>query len=174
MKIKRSKKILINIIVLGVLFVLFCYIQNLYLSPLSAHRDSERIMHYGPSKVVHTEEYDNGKLMLCKYDKWVTCEIIPRKFLFLWGLSGAYVFEYDKTKAISYKSDYSKDLGVVYGVVNNPNIKRIDVLLADGKVLSTSNFYDNLFLFSWKFSYSSQNYPRMVTGYDGNGKVIPY
>ncbi len=171
---KRPRRILINIIVLGVLFVLFCYVQNLYLRPLSSHKDIERIMHYGPSKVVHTENYSDGKLMLCKYDKWVTCGIIPRKFLFLWGLSGTYIFEYDKTKAISYKSDYSNALGVIYGVVNNPNIKKIDVLLADGKVLSTTTFYDNMFLFSWKFSYESQNSPRMVIGYDSNGKVIPY
>ena len=80
----RNKKIIRNIVVLGILFFVFLKATGLYLIPLSAHENSERSIHYGPSEVVHIEDFDEGKYILCKYDKWISCNTVKRELLFFW------------------------------------------------------------------------------------------
>lgn len=82
----RSKKVIRNIIILILLFFLFHQHLGLYLTPLAAHKSSERGINYGPSKVVYVEDYadnyDKGKYLLCKYDKWVSCNTVNRTLFF--------------------------------------------------------------------------------------------
>ena len=78
----RKKKILRNLIILVILFFIFLKSTGLYLSPISAHKSSERSIHYGPSEIVHIEDFSRGKYILCKYNGWVSCNTVEKKLFF--------------------------------------------------------------------------------------------
>jgi hypothetical protein len=109
-----------------------------------------------------------------KYGKWLSCDNVPKRFLFFWGFGESPCgFEYDKTKAVSYTWNMNNGLYKVYGIVNDQDIKKIDILLSDGKVLSTTDFYNNLFLLTWESPNSNHScLLRKLIGYDRKGKVI--
>lgn len=167
----RPKKIIRNLLVLVILLLLFLNRSGLYFSPLSAHEHSERSIHYGPSEVVHVEDFDGGKRLyiLSKYDKWVSCNTVNRSLFFFWRLGDQPIgFENDKTKPLDFTWSGSYQNYKVYGIINDNRVKKIGITLSDGEVLTQTNFYDGLFLVTWTNNQEFKN----IKGYDSNGQVI--
>lgn len=169
----RSKKVVRNIIVLIILFFLFLMGSGLYLSPLSAHEHSERSAHYGPSEVVHVENFDKGKYILGKYDKWVSCNTVNRELFFLWRFGSQVTgFENDKTKAIDYTWDMSRPYYKLYGIINDDKVKKIEITLNNGKIFTQTEFYDDLFLFTWRSDNNEDWNFKNIKGYDSDSNII--
>jgi|SRR5680860_21898 len=165
----RPKKIIRNLIILAILLLLFLNRSGLYFSPLSAHEHSERSIHYGPSNVVHVENFDGGKYILSKYDKWVSCNTVNRSLFFFWRLGDQPIgFENDKTKPLDFTWSRTYQNHKAYGIINDNRVKKIGITLSDGEVLTQTNFYDGLFLVTWTNNQEFKN----IKGYDSNGQVI--
>ncbi|MGN9164845.1 hypothetical protein ACTNDY_06105 [Tissierellaceae bacterium HCP3S3_D8] len=171
----RNKKILRNIFILAILNFIFFRVSGLYLTPLSAHEESERSIHYGPSEVVHIEDFDDGKYILCKYDKWISCNTVNRALFFFWRYRNQPTgFENDKTKVIGYTWDMSYNNYKVYGIINDDRVKEVQITLKNGESLTETEFYDDLFLFTWKYDKDSY-YDRVVNNikaYDADGNIV--
>lgn len=58
----RRRKTITNIILVIVLLFIFLKVTDLYLTPLRAHRASEKSIHYGPSEVVHVENFPGANI----------------------------------------------------------------------------------------------------------------
>jgi len=169
----RLKKAIRNIIILIILCLLFLKSSGLYLTPLSAHEHSERSIHYGPSEVIHIEDWDGGKYILCKYDRWVSCNTVNRTLLFFWSFGNQPTgFENDKSKAIDYTWGASRQYWKLYGIVNDDRIKKVEIILDNGQVLTQTDFYDDLFLFTWKSPENDSVYYVSIRGYDADNNVI--
>ena len=106
----RFKKAIRNIIILIILCLLFFKSSELYLTPISAHEHSERSIHYGPSEVIHIEDWDGGKYILCKYDKWVSCNTVNRALLFL-KFNQPTGFEKWQIQSLDYTGGFSDSTG---------------------------------------------------------------
>lgn len=143
-----------------------------YLSPLSAHLQQERSSHYGPSEVKYTENYDKGKYYLCSYDRWISCDTVKRKYFFLWKFGERTIFEYDKSKIVDYSWFASSKNSIVYGIVNDNKVKKIEVIRKDGKIFTQTKFYDNLFLFHWTSRNVGDIYYVRIKAYDSKNKLI--
>ena len=114
----KNKKILRNIVLLIIIIFILFPRFGLYLSPLSAHRASEKSIHYGPSEIVHIEDFDRGKYILGKYDKWISCNTVNRSLLFFWTFGDQVTgIENDLTKAVSYTWGMSEDQYKIYGII---------------------------------------------------------
>ncbi len=169
----RNKKILRNIVILTILFFVFLNISGLYLTPLSAHENSERSIHYGPSEVVHIEDFDKGKYILCKYDKWVSCNTVNRTLLFLWRFGNQVTgFENDKSEPVDYTWSMSSSYCKLYGIINDNKVKKVQITLDNGKVLTQTEFYDDLFLFTWKSNDKNEWGFKNIKGYDSDNNII--
>lgn len=170
----RGKKILRNIVILGIFYFLFFKLSGLYLTPLSAHEASERSIHYGPSEVVHIQDFDGGKYILCKYDKWVSCNTVKRELYFFWRYGNQPTgFKNDKTKAIDYSGGMSWGNCKLYGIINDDKVKKIQITLKNGDVFTETKFYDDLFLFTWKSDNDNGDWNfKNIRGYDCNDNII--
>lgn len=169
----RAKKIVRNLIIIAVLFFIFVKGLGLYLTPLSAHEHSERSIHYGPSEVVHIEDFDEGKYILAKYDKWVSCNTVNRTLFFLWRFGNQVTgFENDKTKVIDYTWSMSQNHSKLYGIINDDKIKKIQLTLGDGEIFTETEFYDDLFLFTWSSKNNESLTLESIKGYDSNDNII--
>jgi hypothetical protein len=169
----RFKKVVRNIIILAILLFLFLLRGGLYLTPLSAHEHSERSIHYGPSEVVHIEDFDKGKYILGRYDKWVSCNTVKRQLFFFWGFGNQPTgFEFDKTKALDYSWGISHQYYKLYGIINDNRVNKIQITLDNGKIFTQTEFYDDLFLFTWKSDNSKEGYFKNIKGYDSDNNVI--
>jgi len=169
----RLKKVVRNIIILATLFFVFLPRSSLYLSPLAAHEHSERSIHYGPSEVVHVEDFDNGKYILGKYDKWVSCNTVNRTLLFFWRFGNQPIgFENEKSQPLDYTWGSSHRNHKLYGIINDDRIKKVEIALSNGDVFTQTEFYDNLFLFTWKSSDDEDIYFKNIKGYDTENNII--
>lgn len=169
----RTKKVIRNIFILSVLFFLFLNRSGLYLTPLSAHEHSERSIHYGPSKVVHIEDFDGGKYILGKYDKWVSCNTVDRELFFFWGFGNQVTgFENDKTKAVDYTWSASRENYKLYGIINDDRVKEIQITFNNGQSLTQTEFYEDLFLFTWQAKENERLNFESIRTYDSEGNMI--
>ena len=169
----RQKKVIRNLILLIILSFLFIIRSGLYFTPMSAHKNSERGFHYGPSEVVHIEDYEDNKYLLCKYDNMVSCNMVRRSSFFFWSIGDYPVgFENDKKKPLAYSWGNSYSNWKAYGIVNDDRIKRVEIILNDGRTLTQSEFYDDLFLFIWNtYDNRSQGY-NLLKGYNSDNNVL--
>ena len=86
----RKRKILRNGIFIAI-FISFALLSGMfYIDPVAAYRGSERSIHYGPSEVVHVEDFPGGKYFLGKYDRWISCNIMQKSMGIFWS-AGSYV-----------------------------------------------------------------------------------
>lgn len=170
----RTNKIIRNAILLVVLFLLFMWRSGLYFTPLSAHESSERSIHYGPSEVVHVEDFDKGKYILCRYDRWISCNTVNRALFFLWRFGNQPTgFEYDATKPIDYTWGSSYQYYKLYGIINDNRVEKIEITLGNGTVLAQTEFYDGLFLFTWKAEDNDDDFFfKGIRAFDSEGKII--
>lgn len=169
----RTKKLVRNILIIAIMFFIFFWCSNLYFTPLAAHEHSERSIHYGPSKVIHTENYEKGKLILCKYDKWISCNTVNRSLLFFWSFGSQPVgFENKKEYPLDYTWQMSDQYYKLYGAVNDKKIKKVQITLSNGETKVQTDFYDDLFLFTWKCPENADIYSTKVQGFDaGNNEI---
>ncbi len=167
----RGKKIIINILILGITSFILLGRLGLFFTPLSAHENSERSINYGPSKVIHIENFKGGKYILGTYDKWISCDTVNRVGLIFWVAGSQPVgFENDTSKAVSYTWYSSAKDFRVYGIVNDNDVKKIEVTLSNGEVLTQTDFYEDLFLIRWK---RKENlYFSAIRGYDEENRLI--
>lgn len=169
----RLKLTLRNIVIVIILFLLFINISGLYLTPLAAHKQSERSIHYGPSKVVHIEENEDETYILGKYDKWVSCNTIKKQLFFFWSFGSQVTgFENDKSKNIDYSWSGSNKYFRLYGIRNNDDIEKVEFTLEDGYVFSATTFYDDLFLIIFKTPINNRFIIKKINGYDKDNRVI--
>ena len=166
---KRKKRILRNIIILLILIIL--PMQFYYINPLKAHEASEKGIHYGPSRVIHVEDYELGKYYLCKYDRWFSCDSIKR----VWGIFyrfGSQVTgeEINKEEPVNYSWCYSQGYYRFYGVVNDEEITSIELVFHDGSglVLRQDDLYEDMFLFHGKKEWSTYF---TLNGYSNTGEL---
>lgn len=128
-------------------------------------------MNYGPSKVVHTENYEKGRYYLCMYDKWISCDTVDRFWYFFWSFGNQVTgIENDKKKALCYTWSSNNPYYKIYGIRNDKSISKVEITLDDGSVLSQTGFYEDMFLIPWKASGNS--YVKSVRGYDKAGNII--
>jgi len=167
----RKKKVVRNIVILIILsFIIFTRV--LYLTPIAAHEESERSLQYGPSKIVHFEDFDGGKFILGKYDKWITCEPVNRYSLF-WTVGNRVTVENDQNKPLVYGWIMDDRYGtMLYGVINDDRISKVELQLEDGSTLSQTDFYDgDMFLFIWENDFT-QIWLNSLKAYDDLGNLI--
>ena len=169
----RLNKVIRNILIIAGMLFLFFWRSGLYLSPLSAHEHSERSIHYGPSEVVHVEDFDGGKYILGKYDKWISCNTVNRELFFFWRFGNQPIgFENDKTKAVDFTWGGSYQNYKVYGIINDDKVKKIEITLDNGKVLTQTEFYDDLFLITWSSNVAENLNFIKIKGYDSGNNVL--
>ena len=169
----RRKRVAINIVVIAVLLYLFLHVTGFYLSPTRAHERSERSIHYGPSKIVHIEDFRGGKLILGKYDRWISCNTVLRTWLFFWRFgSGVAGYQYDQSKPLDYTWQSSREFHMLCGIVNDQSIERVELTLTDGTVLSTTDFHDDLFLLTWRDDSGGGRYMKFIHAYDTEGNQV--
>lgn len=164
----RKKKLLRNILILSVLFLVI-YSKAIYLDPVAAHQASERSLHYGPSTVVHVEDFPGGKYILGKYDRWISFSIITKSNRFFWHIGDSVIgLEIDYDKPLFYASQFSQPNARAFGILNDPNIDKVEVHLRDGTVLTQQEFYEDMFLITWESEFEFWR----IVAYDGSGNVI--
>lgn len=169
----RQNKIIRNIIILILLFFLFLRSTGLYLTPLSAHRASEKSSHYGPSKVVHVEEFYGGKYILAKYDKWYSFHTINRSLFLFWKIGNQSLgIENKKTQTLYLMNGMDEGDYKFSGTINDENINKIEILLKNGEVLTSVEFYDNMFITTSTTSDTDFSEIKKITGYDVKNNII--
>lgn len=169
----RAKKIIRNIIIIAILCCLTIVRSGLYLSPISAHEHSERSIHYGPSEVIHIQDFNKGKYILCKYDRWVSCNTVNKALFIFWRFGDQPTgFENDKTKMVDYTWHKSRPYCKLYGIINDDRVKEIKITLANGTVFSQTEFYDDLLLFSWEEKDNGNWDFKNIIGYDSDNNII--
>ncbi len=169
----RSKKLIRNIFIIAVMFFIFFRCSNLYLTPLSAHEHSERSIHYGPSQVIHTENYEKGKYILCKYDKWISCNTVKRSLLLFWSFGTQPVgFKNKEEYALDYTWHVSDQYCQVYGAVNDKRVQKVRITLSNGETKAQTDFYGNLFLFTWESPGDTSIHLTRIQGFDAHDKEI--
>lgn len=169
----RRKRVARNLVLLIFLTWLFMNRSGLYLSPMSAHKHSERSIHYGPSEVVHVEDISGTRLLLSRYDRWISCNTINRTLLFFWTFgSGVTGYEYDQNEPLDFTWAMSNRIFRLFGIVNNENIVNIEVTLDNGITLPQTKLHDGLFLVTWDATDDEGWYARLVRGYDADGNLV--
>ncbi|HOJ08996.1 MAG TPA: hypothetical protein PK733_00175 [Clostridiales bacterium] len=176
---KKHKLIRNTGILLTLLFIHFMF-SSASLTALSAHKKSEKTANYGPSKVIQTQNFKYGKLFLCKYDKWFSCNTVKKGCLGMW-YPGNQVHgkENDVSRSIDYYwhgSTYRDDymLWMLYGVVNDNRIISVKMeaeLHGEKKILEYPQLYDNMFLFTWNSKETDYKIKRLI-GFDKNLNAI--
>lgn len=165
----RKKKVFRNILILIVLSIL-TFNRGIYLTPMAAHKSSERSIHYGPSRVVHIEDFDGGKYILGKYDKWISCNTVNRFMFFFWTFGNqATGIDVDKTKPLDFSWGLSNDRNKLYGIINDKNINKVELYLEDGRSFTQTKFYDDdMFLFTW----DGQSEISGFRAFDSQGNIL--
>lgn len=173
----RKKKTLRNTIIIILLSFILLRNANLYLSPLSAHKAFEKSNHYGPSEVVHIEDFlgdkYKGKYILSKYDKYISCIRVDRKFFIFWRIRNQTpgIKNY-LPESVLFLGGGSGEHNNIWGIVNDDRIKKIEVINKSGEVFTETKFYDDMFLITWESENGRLGWYEEIKGYDGEGKLI--
>lgn len=173
----RNKKLLRNIVVLIIIYFILFPKYNLYLTPLSAYRASEKSSHYGPSDIAHIQDHSDGKYILAKYDRWLSANSVRRSLFFFWTIGDQYLgFENDPLKDVVYTWGMNNEVDYkIYGIINNDDIKKLEIILKDGSKFTQTEFYDHMFLFTWtNENNKNDSYISFldVKGYDKDNNLI--
>lgn len=160
-------------IVLTIFFMTFIILfSGIRLTPVGAHIFSEKSIHYGPSKIIKIFNHGDYQHLLCKYDCWISCNTVNRMLYFFWSIGDQPIgFENDMSKSINYSGRFSHGDNYIYGVVNNPDIKKIELHISEGNVIEHGSFYDNLFYFYWESDGSDWGIEKIV-GYNSKGEIL--
>ena len=169
----RKKKLLRNMLTITVITILVYSSRSFYMSPMAAHKAAERNFHYGPSDIIHVEDFSGGKYFLGKYDRWISCSTIEKVWGPFWSYSGQITgIELETDKPITYTWSFSwgspKYYSEVYGILHDQSIDKVDVHLMDGTVLTQNEFYEDMFLLHWD---GQVEFDRIIA-YDSSGTAV--
>jgi hypothetical protein len=177
----KKKKLIRNIILLSVIILIIASFSYASLTPLQAHRRSERTANYGPSVIIKSQSMKGQMFYLCKYDKWYSLDTVKRGFLGLW-YAGDQVLgkENDAKEALDYawsgnSSDKNHMIYKFYGEINDKKIKAVTLELeynGQTKSLEQKKLYDNMFMFIWEEDNSYKYIMKAIKGYDNNSNLI--
>ncbi len=168
----RLFKTLRNFILIGVLVTLFLALSGFRLTAVSAHKASEKGVHYGPSEIVKIIDHGSYKHLLCRYDKWISCNTVKRNLLFLWSAGNQPTgFENESDKPIDYSFAYSPNSGTIYGIANDDSITKIELRLSDSEFYIQNDLYDHLFYFNWSAQDGYWTHMKLI-GFDDSGAVV--
>ena len=169
----RRWKVVRNVTLFIILFIVFMKFFSLYLTPRAAYEHAERKSHYGPSRMVHMYNFEGDKYFLCTYDKWISVDKVNRSLFFLWNGDNPSILENDNSMAVKYTWSISNTIeGKVFGIVNDDRIRKLEVVLEDGRQLIETQFYDKMFLFHWKSQDSGNCNFTSFKGYDSENNLI--
>lgn len=169
----RLQKIFRNLIILLVLFFIFLWGSGLHLSPLAANRASEKSIHYGPSEIVHVEDFPKGKYIIGKYDKWFSISTINRRMGIFWGFANITPgIEINLDQAINYMYTMSGDYYSYFGVINDESITKIELVLDNGDILTETKFYDQMFIVVGNSPNNKFPYLEAIRGFDSKDNLI--
>lgn len=151
-------------------------VLDLSLTPLAAFRQDEKRRYYGPSEVVQIQKFGHMAYGVGKYDRWYSFQEIS-KLYFVWQIPfDIKIVENDINKSISARVAYDSfgNYNVAFGIVNDMNIKKIEISLENGKILSQSNIMEGgLFLLPWEQGFDGSNYDGiMIMGYNSQNKLL--
>jgi len=169
----RKKKLLRNILIITVISLLVYSSRSFYMSPMAAHMAAERNFHYGPSDIIHVEDFSGGKYFLGKYDRWISCSTIEKVWGPFWR-SGGHTFgvEVETDKPLTYTWSFSwaspKYQTEVFGILHDQSIDKVVVHLMDGTVLTQNKFYEDMFLLHW----DGQVEFDQIIAYDSSGTAV--
>lgn len=167
-------KLIRNIGIIIILLILLIRIGGLHFSPVTAYEKTERSLHYGPSDIIHIEDIDGDKLILGKYDKWISFMPVKKEFIFFWKAGGHSLgMEIDDREILNYWIGMTDDTYYCYGIINDQIVEEVEISLKDGRIFRGSDFYDDLFLIKWESENDYDGWRQInVKAYDANGKVI--
>lgn len=168
----RGIKTIRNIIIIGLLITIFLSLTGLRLTPIQAHKCSEKSIHYGPSEIVRIFHHSDYTHLLCKYDKWISCNTVNRTLFLFWSSGNQPIgFENDKNKAIDYSGSFSNDVNLIYGIANDAEITKVELYVSEDKVLVQDGLYDGLFYFTWESDGSEWGMEKII-GYNSSGEKV--
>lgn len=166
----RKKKLIRNLLILAVLIPILFNRMGLYLTAEAAHRASERSIHYGPSEIIHVEDFGYKKMFLCKYDRWISCNTSKRALGLFWQF-GNQVTGIENKEELPFTFTWlgTNVDGVIYGIINEPSITEIKLIYLDATVI-IDTFYEDMFFYRWEGS-NNNDYPK-VQGYNAEGELV--
>lgn len=142
------------------------YFNYYHLSPLEAHKQSERTFYYGPSEVVEEIDFGDAQVFLGIYKDWFSANMVVKHKGIFWapgsGIGGT---EIKKDQDISHSwsgSSINEDFMLMkfYGIVSNPDIVKVELDVIEGyhnsanaenEVLTLSYILNDhrMFIFHW-------------------------
>lgn len=104
----------------------------------------------------------------------VSCNTVDRFLYIFWRAGSQRIgIENDTTKAICYDWSSGHPYFKAYGIINDENIKKIEVTLSNDVVLTQDVFYEEMFLIKWKGEdKSTPAYFTGIRGYDADNNII--
>jgi hypothetical protein len=169
----RSKKVIRNVFIIIILAFFLLSWLGLSFTPFKAYEKAESGSNYGPSKIVHIENYKNHKFILGRYDRWVSCSNVKRAFLLFWAAESTPItVENDKNKALCYTWSFYNPMLKVFGTINDDKIKKVEVKLSNGNIVTQTEFYDGLFLLIYDTEDMGNIYFEAIRGYDIDNNIV--
>ena len=176
----RLKKAIRNLLVLAVLVFLFMKFNGLYFSPVQALHASERDLHFGPSEIVHSFDYDNSRIFLTRYENLISCPPIDRFLGVFWRYGAGHGIGNDPERPLFFSYRSQEDNWLVYGIRNDPSITHVEVEVrssadGDAMILSSDEFYEDMFYVMWKVENEDHlaiDLISYVTAYDAMDNVV--
>jgi len=190
---KKKKAIIINLIIIAFSLLVYMTVTGSAFTPEKAHKKQELTINYGPSEIVEVVEKGTSRFILGQFNGYYSCSMVERGFLGLWygtKRSGMWGTEIDQSKPINYNQflvrgdDSNFDELYVYGVINDNNIKKIEIDLfledAEGKIQTASIeikgsdeiFGDMFFGVIEKEGMINIVYSKRVVAFDQEGQLI--
>jgi len=176
----RLKKTIRNLLIIAVLLLLFMKLNGLYFTPEQALHASERDLHYGPSEIVHSFDYDNSRFFLTKYEGFISCSPIERALGVFWRYGAGYGTENQNDRQLYFNYRSGETVWYLYGIRNDPVISSVKIELQNQngteKTLGTDVFYEDMFYVIWEGesedSMGSGLASMYITAYDDTGAVV--
>ena len=81
-------------------------------------------------------------------------------------------FENDTYQKIDYSWRGWEDYSIFWGSINDKDITKIELDLRDGSTMTETEFYDGLFVFSWKPEKLQIPAFTEVRGYNTEGELV--
>lgn len=146
-KLTRKTKVVINILLILLLALILGTVFQVNLLPQQAMRDEEKNIGFGPSEIAGSVKQENISIVFGNCGQWTLCSIEERIGGFLWkpaGLQSVYDRE-KQTGDFGFRIKESKPLyetktgetyemqGILYGLISNPQITRIEAEFTDGR-----------------------------------------
>lgn len=175
----RQKKVLRNGLLIAVVLGILFWGSNLHLSPVKVFEITERQFHYGPSEIVHMEDFRGGKQILAiDNDTSISCFTLERRYVFFWRLASSggpvAMFEFDPLLPVDHawsmtgQGDYK-----FWGIVNDERIERLELEMSDGTRYHQDQFHGGgVFLIQHQGMMESRIFYAFLRGYDHEDQLI--